>query len=582
MLIRIGTGIIVGLVGILGLVAPMVGSGLALFTGQQSNANNTFTSVNCFPGNTGLLNPSANAADTGGSGNGFESSPQNAYSDGSGNASNIDGPGDRHRYYNYNTSIKSSCAIKGIEVRLEWWLDSTSDTNSISVELSWDGGATWTAAQTDSTETMSEHTAILGGSLDTWGRAWTAADLSDANSRVRLTSNCTGAGCAGRDFYLDWVPVTVYYGPPTPTPPPPPPTPTPTDTPTPTPTDTPTPTPTPTDTPTPTPTPTDTPTPTPTDTFTPTPTDTFTPTPTPTDTPTPTPTFTPTPTPMRLVVSSYVGNGIDNRNITGVGFQPDVVIIKASTVRAGIIRTSTMGGDAAKVLGTSTALQSNYIQSLNADGFTVGTAQQVNTSGTTYYYAAMKAGSDLKVGSYVGNGVDNRSITGVGFQPVWVITLGDGDDSVFRPNILAGDNSYLMTGTGKLADRIQAFQTDGFQVGANVNVNESGTTFHYIAWAASPQVSTGSYTGNGVDNRSITGIGFGPLMAWVKRDDAQVGVWRPASVGPGDSTLYWAATAAAANLIQALQADGFQVGTNSSVNTNGSLYYRLALRNSGP
>ncbi len=61
----------------------------------------------------------------------------------------------------------------------------------------------------------------------------------------------------------------------------------------------------------------------------------------------------------------------------------------------------------------------------------------------------------------------------------------------------AGDNSYLMTGTGKITNRIQAFEADGFQVGSNVDVNESGTTFHYIAWAASPQVSTGSYTGNG-------------------------------------------------------------------------------------
>jgi len=313
------------------------------------------------------------------------------------------------------------------------------------------------------------------------------------------------------------------------------------------------------------------------------PTETYTPTPTETQTPTPTPTFTPTPTPtpMRLVVSSYVGNGIDNRNITGVGFQPDVVIIKAETNRAGVIRTSTMSGDAAKVLGTATALQSDYIQSLNADGFTVGTAQQVNTSGTTYYYTAMKAGSDLKVGSYVGNGVDNRSIIGVGFQPVWVITLGDGDDSVFRPDILSGDNSYLMTGAGTITNRIQAFESDGFQIGSNVNVNESGAPFHYIAWAASPQVSTGSYTGNGLDNRSITGIGFQPLMAWIKRDDAQAAVWRPLSAA-GDRTLYWGATASTTDRIQALQADGFQVGTNAQVNTNLSIYYYLALRDGGP
>jgi hypothetical protein len=70
-------------------------------------------------------------------------------------------------------------------------------------------------------------------------------------------------------------------------------------------------------------------------------------------------------------------------------------------------------------------------------------------------------------------------------------------------------------------------------------------------------------------------------VAWVKRDDTYVAVWRPFSAA-GDRTLYWGATASTTDRIQALQADGFQVGTNAQVNTNGSTYYRLALRNSGP
>ncbi len=213
MLIKAGTLLIAALVALSGLATLMVDSGLALLGGQKINIGSTITSVDCFPGNTAFLNPSANAADSGGDNNGFESSPQNAYSDGSGYASNINGPGDRHRYYNYNMSIKSSCAIEGIAVRLDWWLDSGANSNSMSVELSWDGGATWTAAQTDPTETTSEHTAILGSSSDTWGRTWTVDELANANFRVRLTCDCSGGACGGRDFYLDWVPVSVYYGP---------------------------------------------------------------------------------------------------------------------------------------------------------------------------------------------------------------------------------------------------------------------------------------------------------------------------------------------------------------------------------
>jgi hypothetical protein len=194
----------------------------AIFTKQTQNTGNTFTTLasfatdtptatptpSCAAGDTGFLNPSAQAADPD-DGNGFEVDPTNAYEDDSSFAVNVDGAGDQHRYYNYGLSIPSGCSVKGIEVRLDWWLDSTDGTSSMSVELSWDEGTSWTAANTDTVESDTEHTTVLGSSTDTWGRSWTAEDLSDANFRVRLTSN---SDSSDRDFFLDWVPVRVYYG----------------------------------------------------------------------------------------------------------------------------------------------------------------------------------------------------------------------------------------------------------------------------------------------------------------------------------------------------------------------------------
>jgi subtilase family serine protease len=166
---------------------------------------------------TGWKNPSANVTDTGGDGDGFEVNPANAYTDGDGVASNIDngisggGESDRHRYYNYGFSIPTSSTLDGIEVRLDWYMDSKHGANSMDVELSWDGGTSWTTAQTDITETTTEHTAVLGGSTDTWERSWSSNDFSDTNFLVRLTCN---SQYGTRDFYLDWVPVKVYYTPP--------------------------------------------------------------------------------------------------------------------------------------------------------------------------------------------------------------------------------------------------------------------------------------------------------------------------------------------------------------------------------
>ena len=161
---------------------------------------------------------------------------------------------------------------------------------------------------------------------------------------------------------------------------------------------------------------------------------------------------------------SYVGNGQDNRAITGLGFQPDVILLRSGGTAVPIIRTSTMAGDAAKIAGDLGALQPNLVQSLSSDGFTVGTDARVNESGTTYYWVAMRAGSDLTVGSYTGNGTNNRPITGVGFQPDWLVTLGDGGNSVFRGHARRERllPAYRLPDAG---NRIQALQPDGFQIG---------------------------------------------------------------------------------------------------------------------
>ena len=193
------------------VAAALAEGGLAQFAGQATVTGNNFTTDPCFPNNdTGFLNPTAEAADTGGDGDGFELNPTNAFADAGGNASNINGDGDRHRFYNYGISIDSSCTISGFEVRLDWWLDSTANISSMTVELSWDGGTSWTVGQTDTVESTTEHTTILGGSADNWGRTWVVGELSDANFRMRVTSNSDDAL---RDFFPDWVPVKVYYGP---------------------------------------------------------------------------------------------------------------------------------------------------------------------------------------------------------------------------------------------------------------------------------------------------------------------------------------------------------------------------------
>ena len=175
-------------------------------------------------GNTGFLSPAANTAQTSGAGdnNGYEINPSNAQVDGGGaaqdvnsgtnnNASCTDKGKDKHQFYNFNVNLPVGATIKGIEVRLDAFADSTTSSPKICVQLSWDGGTTWTSAKQTSTLTTSEATYILGGPLDTWGRTWTLANLSNTNFRVRVIDIASTSGATSRDFSLDWITVRVSY-----------------------------------------------------------------------------------------------------------------------------------------------------------------------------------------------------------------------------------------------------------------------------------------------------------------------------------------------------------------------------------
>ena len=177
--------------------------------------------VTATPSSTGLKVPAANAPVTSDSGdnNGFETNPGNAYTsnnvyavdNNSGtttSSSYTDAGKDRHLFYNYALGVPTGAAILGIQVRVEAKVDSTTGTPKMYVQLSGDGGKTWTTAKVTATLKKSDTANTLGSTSDTWGRTWTADELSDANFRVRITNVATNTS---RDFSLDQIAVQVTY-----------------------------------------------------------------------------------------------------------------------------------------------------------------------------------------------------------------------------------------------------------------------------------------------------------------------------------------------------------------------------------
>lgn len=188
----------------------------------------------------------------------------------------------------------------------------------------------------------------------------------------------------------------------------------------------------------------------------------------------------------------------------------------------------------------------------------------------------------IKVGTYVGTGAVNI-ITDTAFPPDLVIIKGGSNHAVFRVKQNQGDSTcYLATNLANLTGSITGLTTTGFVLGTDATVNANGTTYFYIAIrgaAAEAIFKTFWYVGSGADNRDLTttGINFTPDFVHIKQDGANVAPDR-LSLQTGDIAFHLLGTTPAANIIQNLQANGFQLGTSVRSNGSASNYYGFALK----
>jgi hypothetical protein len=101
-------------------------------------------------------------------------------------------------------------SVDGITVRTDMGMNNNGGTTVLCVELSWDGGTSWTTAKSVTLSGTAVATYALGSSIDAWGHTWTAAQLSTTNFRVRLT-DATSQNT--KTYRLDYLAVTVQYTP---------------------------------------------------------------------------------------------------------------------------------------------------------------------------------------------------------------------------------------------------------------------------------------------------------------------------------------------------------------------------------
>lgn len=305
--------------------------------------------------------------------------------------------------------------------------------------------------------------------------------------------------------------------------------------------------------------------------------------------------------PTFFATGTYPGNASDNRNITGIGLAPSVVLVKNATNTTAnntnmVMNTRFSNGDNTSLL-TATANATNVIQELQSDGFQVGTSVYTNGTGDTYYWIAFTGTPDpvgfgtfeMASGSYVGTGV-TQSIVGIGLTPnlILIKDVSTGQ-AVFRTTLMKGDiTAYLGAATADFAGGITALTSSGFTTGTSPNVNTNGSTYHWQAFGRgyNPETNSGSadfaigiYYGNGTVGRTINDIRWQPDFVNVKRNGASGSVFRTSAHAYNGSS-YLLGSADSGNTIMDFHSTGFVVGnTTNVVNTAATLYRWFAFKN---
>jgi len=190
----------------------------------SANSNQASATVTLGPTPTGFkaCTGTSNVADTGGNNNGYDVAAANACGDdaiyatdastGTNSTLSCTNAGkDRHRFWDFGLGVPASVtSVAGIQVRADEGMANNGGTSQLCIELSWNGGTTWTSPKTVTLATTAITTYAFGATNDLWGRSWLGSDFSNANFRVRVTDVTSQPN---KDYYLEYLAVQVTYTP---------------------------------------------------------------------------------------------------------------------------------------------------------------------------------------------------------------------------------------------------------------------------------------------------------------------------------------------------------------------------------
>ena len=224
----------------------------------------------------------------------------------------------------------------------------------------------------------------------------------------------------------------------------------------------------------------------------------------------------------------YTGTGTTDQAKT-VGFQPDLVWLKKrSPADDHIITDSVITPPDYLKLNTSEA-QATYaegIKSLDANGFTVGSANNTNQNTHTFASWSWKesASAGFDIVSYTGTGSATTISHSLGVKPEFILVKNrdQADGWQVQHKSKGATFTQQMDGAGAFDDTDSVWNdteptSSVFSVKDDDKSNASGEDYIAYLWAGVDGFSkAGSYIGNGLADGPVIHLGFKPAFLLVK------------------------------------------------------------------
>jgi hypothetical protein len=248
----------------------------------------------------------------------------------------------------------------------------------------------------------------------------------------------------------------------------------------------------------------------------------------------------------------YTGNGVGGTNITGVGFQPDLVWIKRRSGVENHVWNDAVRGVPKNIYSSSTNAQDSgsLMSAILSDGFTVQTDASVNSNNDTYaswnwkcetgvsgtttgsgssrsYSGRVNTTAGISIINYAGNSTSGHTIPHhLGATPKIIIlkNMGDVGDWIVHVGALNDPEKVLSLNTTAAGTNFNAgFNTTTptssvFTLGNSVAVNDDNQQYIAYSFAEKKGYSKfGKYTGNGNADGPFIYTGFKPAFVILKK-----------------------------------------------------------------